>query len=399
LDAAFDADQSPSLAAALPAAAAGLSFAATRHPWCLVWLVLAVAALAGRARLANAYASRPASDIEVDWEQRYRWAVACEAGVLGAGLALGVVLGQVALLAAPVAAAGLRLGMFIASPVPARAARPAAVALLAPVMAALLAFPTPVSLALAGFCALAAASLFVDPPAHPIAAAADALAPEQPAPVPQAVQDFQRLLGRDQITGLPNRPGFMRILTEESQRAVRAQSPLALLLITVDGLPDLLAAHKPAPESQVLAELADTIRGCLRRQSDQVACLSPGRFAVVLPFTDAVGATAAARNITAAFVPALDEEGAVADGVAATLSIGLAAYPGRGVLPDTRLLQQAEEAESAARKNGGNRISRYDPMANVLRPPSFAERQAGVRPGQPAGAVQQAPERSRVEQG
>ena len=63
-----------------------------------------------------------------------------------------------------------------------------------------------------------------------------------------------------------------------------------------------------------------------------------------------------------------------------------------------RLLQHAEEAESTARKNGGNRITRYDPMASTLRPPNFAERQAGLNPAQPPAGTQ-APARSKVEPG
>ena len=398
LDAAFDADQAPSLTAGLPAIAAGLCFAAIRHPWCLMWLVLAVGVLAARIKLATAYAARPASDTATDWESRYRWGVGSEAGVLGCGLALGMLQGQAPLLLAAVAAAGVRLGMLAATPPPVGAARPAMIALLAPVLAAAFAMPSPTSLALAGFCAIAASGLFMEAAHAPVGTPPAALAPAVSPAVPQAVQDFQRLLGRDQVTGLPNRPGFLGILAEESLRAVRAQSPLALLLISVDALPDLLAAEAPMPESKTLSTIAETIRRCLRRQSDQIACLAPGRFAVLLPHTDALGATAAARNIATAFAPAASGEATVRRCPAATLSIGLAAYPGRGILPESRLLQHAEEAESTARKNGGNRITRYDPMASTLRPPNFAERQAGLNPAQPPAGTQ-APARSKVEPG
>jgi len=397
LDAAFDADLTPSVTAALPPAAAGLCFAAGWHVWCLAWLLTMVACIAMRGRIAQAYAARPASDAVAPWEARYRAGFTIDAAVLGFGLGLGLVLGEAAMLPAAVAACGLRLGLWLACPPCADAGRPAMVALLAPVLAGLLASPNPAGLALAGFCALAGAAFFTDKPPSPIAAAADAVAPELAPPVPQAVQDFQRLLGRDQVTGLPNKPGFLRILAEESQRAVRAQAPLGLLILTVDDLQGVIAANRPVPEPQLLAELGDTIRNCLRRQSDQLACLAPGRFAVLLPFTDALGATAAARNIANALAPLEEaEDGMMRRGPTATLSIGLAAYPGRGLLPETQLLQNAEEAEAAARRTGGNKISRYDPMAVTLRPLTFTERQAPIRKPMAPSAEMPAPVHSSV---
>lgn len=185
-----------------------------------------------------------------------------------------------------------------------------------------------------------------------------------------SIPDIQRILGRDQVTGLPNRLGLAHLLADETGRAATANTALSVLLIRLDEVPTQpRLATRP-----VMAAVADTLQSALQRPFDRLAWMGAGRFAAILPFTDALGADQVARRMAETMAPASAAEHTAARCPRSTLSIGIATYAGRGTIGDTILLQQAEEAESAALAAGGARIVRYDPMAATLRPKSFAER-------------------------
>lgn len=209
-------------------------------------------------------------------------------------------------------------------------------------------------------------------------------APVGDAPPRPSLPDIQRILGRDQATGLPNRLGLAHLLADEAGRATVANTPLSVLTIRLDTPPTQpRLATRP-----VMASVADTLQSALMRPFDRLAWMGPGRFAAVLPFTDALGADLVARRMVAAMSPPAAEH-SVARCPRATLSIGVATYGGRGAASDTLLLQQAEQAEAAAAASGGARVTRYDPMAATLRPPTYAERmaEAGGCPAEPAGGA------------
>jgi diguanylate cyclase (GGDEF)-like protein len=216
--------------------------------------------------------------------------------------------------------------------------------------------------------------------------AASHIAPVAMPPVghtlPPAAQDFQRLLGRCQVTGLPNRHSFAHLLVQESTRACSAETKLSLLLLQWDGFDTYSAAAKPARLDAQLAGLARRLGGELRRSADVLANLGDGRFAVLLPFTDASGAGTVARNLQAALrLPELGD-GAEVGANRVSVSIGAATYCGKGPLPDDQLMRFAEEALSAARATGGDRVKNYDPIAATLRPAPYA----GPRPKEEASA-------------
>jgi diguanylate cyclase (GGDEF)-like protein len=190
--------------------------------------------------------------------------------------------------------------------------------------------------------------------------------------LPKAAADFQKLLGRDQTTGLPNRHSFMHLLAQESARAFRAETALSLLLVAWDEHGTTASRLEAAAMDARIAGIARRLRGTLHRQQDILASLGGGRFAVVLPFTDAFGAKTVAENLQAALrAPVLDADGSEA-GASVAISVGAATYCGKGLLPETQLLHFAEEALCAARNTGGDRISRYDPMVDTLRPAAYA---------------------------
>jgi diguanylate cyclase (GGDEF)-like protein len=185
-----------------------------------------------------------------------------------------------------------------------------------------------------------------------------------------ASETFQRLHGRDQVTGLLNGYSFAHLLAQEAERAAVAELPMSLLLLDWDGYESFAARRTPKETTIKLIDIAQRVRATLRRQSDAVARLGDGRFGVVLAGTDAFGANIVAQNLVAAMnrTPGDSPPGAIA--VPVPLSIGIASYCGRGLLPETQLMQFAGDALRYAKVNGGSQIRRHDEAAHAMRPAS-----------------------------
>jgi diguanylate cyclase (GGDEF)-like protein len=229
------------------------------------------------------------------------------------------------------------------------------------------------------------------------APAATADARDVLAPPPLSL-DFQKLMGRDEVTGLPNRHAFGHVLAQQAALAMRLQTRLSLLVVNCDSYAPYADANGANARERHLIELANKLRGCCRRAYDVLGSLQPGQFAVLLPFTDGAGADAVARNMANALRPLELEPAEVEPAIAAglgyvplvgndfvtasladlfgvsTLSIGGAAYVGRGDLCDLRMMEVAEEACRVALAGGGDRALRRDTPLGPA---------GGKRPGRP----------------
>lgn len=219
-----------------------------------------------------------------------------------------------------------------------------------------------------------------------------------------AVVDFRRRLGRCELTGLPNRPALEYVLAQQLESARTLETQLSLMVVALDGFTAPRYGKPPEAALARLAELARLIRAGLNRPYDVAASLAPGRFAVLLPFTDQLGAATVARAIQQAvgFPPApaprapsavrkaAEDENKVADAgppaevVAAedaapladetrteplfTVSIGLTGYKGVGTADAAALLRTAEEACDMALLDGGNRVVRREASWNPTAP-------------------------------
>jgi len=211
--------------------------------------------------------------------------------------------------------------------------------------------------------------------------------PEKLAPPPLTL-DFQKLMGRDEVTGLPNRHAFSHVLAQQCALALRMQTRLSLLVVHCDGYTAYAEAHSVGARERHVVELANKLRANCRRAYDVIGSLQAGQFAVLLPFTDAVGAEVVAANLTAALRPPAvapvqpevdnDPEPKLAAGLGyvplletlpppavddfgySTLSIGIASYCGKGDLCDLRIMAVAEEACRIALAGGGDRALRRD---------------------------------------
>jgi GGDEF domain-containing protein len=393
IEAAYAADAVPGVMATLIPLAGFAVYAVTSQAVWLVWSLLAVAAVALRVRLASAFEVRSGATDPLIWARRHRTGAWAQSAVLGLGGGCAMMSGN--------AAAGLLVMSSIAFMAAAQSAGAslagtargqALLALTPPILAGLLAGQAwAVASAAVGAAELASCiALAQIAVAHSLATSMAAVAHETsgiaaPASEPVAVEDFRRLLGRDPITGLPSRHGFMHILAAESLRAHGAAMPLSLILVSIEGLPEADEPYAQKHAQTQLSAAATAIRLTLYRVMDQMACLSPERLAILLPFTDALGADRVAHKIRDCLRTTADPSAEPDDeaprtqvGVWAHACIGVASYGGKGLLPDTQLLEWAMEAESTARRKSSERMSRYDPLAASMRRDGEA-REAGGR--------------------
>jgi diguanylate cyclase (GGDEF)-like protein len=358
----------------------------TGRVWCLAWLLAVAAGFPLGRWAASQFENRAEGKSPDFWAHRYTLAVWCQSALLAAG-GFGAACDRTpitcVLVACPI---GFAILQTCATAMLKRTAWAQALILVAPfsVTCLLLGALSQLTMFYAG--AAGAACLWTLG-AMPLADAAAVrmamltmnLAERQRShagrsgrsPLAPAAEDFQRLLGRDQVTGLPNRQSFMQLLAEESERACASGAPLSLLLVTWDEFEAFEAQRSKYALDEMRVRIARRLRTALRRQPDRLASLGDGRFAVLLPATDAFGVSIVARNLQQAANTQEHDDSSFAASTTVPLSIGAATYCGKGFLPENQLLQFAEEALRNAKCTGGNKIMRYDLAAKTVRPPPY----------------------------
>lgn len=162
--------------------------------------------------------------------------------------------------------------------------------------------------------------------------------------------DLQLLADTDALTGVLNRRSFF-----QQAALVRADQPLAALLLDVDHFKLVNDRHGHAFGDAVLAEIAARCRGALRA-GDILARLGGEEFAVLLPRQDEARAAAVAERLRQAIAnaPVAGPLGSQA----VTISVG-GACAGSGEVPLDELLLRADRALYAAKSAGRNRV-RFD---------------------------------------
>jgi diguanylate cyclase (GGDEF)-like protein len=121
----------------------------------------------------------------------------------------------------------------------------------------------------------------------------------------------------DFLTGAVTRRELEKALTQEWLRAQRSAAPLALLLADIEGFTAYNAEFGEEKGDACLKAVADSLRLAAHRPTDVLGRYAGGKFALLLPETDAQGASTVAQH-------AID---AVSD-----LQIGHAALMGRGLV-------------------------------------------------------------------
>jgi diguanylate cyclase len=157
---------------------------------------------------------------------------------------------------------------------------------------------------------------------------------------------------RDPLTGLYNRRYLDSTLERELARCKREGQPLSLVLIDLDHFKQINDTYGHQAGDEVLKQLADMLNAQAR--AADVACRYGGEeFLLLLPDMPQDIALERVEQWRATFAAMTIAFGEFR--MQATLSIGIATYPGHGTSP-TELIRRADRALYQAKTAGRNRV-------------------------------------------
>ncbi|MEY2952591.1 MAG: hypothetical protein RLZZ401_678 [Pseudomonadota bacterium] len=158
----------------------------------------------------------------------------------------------------------------------------------------------------------------------------------------------------DDLTGLPNRRMFQDSLDEDIRKASRTQSPLALLLLDLDGFKEVNDTLGHDMGDLLLKQAAHRLVKSTR-SSDMVARIGGDEFTIIV--RNIAGAGSLSR-LADTLLHNLAEPFRLNDGmVYVSISIGIALYPSDSLSME-ELLKHADQAMYEAKK-GGRNCARY----------------------------------------
>lgn len=167
----------------------------------------------------------------------------------------------------------------------------------------------------------------------------------------QAAARLNDLASRDELTGLWNRREFMRLLLEESRRAVRSQACFCVAVLDIDHFKQVNDTHGHLIGDAVLHELAQLLES-MRRATDSVARYGGEEFTLLLVDAKLTTATVALERIRSQVMR--HEWESIVPGLHLTVSVGLAAWkPGETL---AEVLNRADAALYQAKNSGRNRV-------------------------------------------
>jgi len=167
----------------------------------------------------------------------------------------------------------------------------------------------------------------------------------------------------DFLTGAVTRRQLEKALTQEWLRAQRSAAPLTLLLADIEGFTAFNAEFGEDKGDECLKSIAGALRTAAHRPIDVLGRYAGGKFALLLPDTDAQGASIVAQRAIDAVddLQILNTAAVGRDRI--RLSVGSGCRdasrssiwnPAAGSLPND-MIAAAEQALKSARSEGGHR--------------------------------------------
>jgi two-component system, chemotaxis family, response regulator WspR len=166
---------------------------------------------------------------------------------------------------------------------------------------------------------------------------------------------MEMLAALDPLTQVANRRCFDEALDREWQRALRARTPLSLILFDADYFKAYNDRYGHLAGDDCLKKIADTFTASVRRPADVVARFGGEEFGIILPETDAAGAFRLAESLRNG-VERMGWSHAASPAGVVTLSGGCASMTPLVGETATDLLNSADEALYEAKRQGRNRI-------------------------------------------
>ena len=162
-----------------------------------------------------------------------------------------------------------------------------------------------------------------------------------------AVKELEHLAMHDMLTDLPNRSLVEDRLQQGIHIAKREKKVIALMMIDLNRFKEINDKHGHDVGDSLLKQVAMRLRRVLR-QSDTAGRLGGDEFSIVLPSTDAAGATKVAEKLLKVMEPPFKVNDYM---LTSACSIGIAVYPQHGE-DVTSLCRSADVAMYAAKRSG-----------------------------------------------
>lgn len=187
----------------------------------------------------------------------------------------------------------------------------------------------------------------------------------------QAKADLERLNREllhqsqtDPLTGLSNRRHFERVFQEEIRRAIRAEVPLAVLVVDIDHFKAVNDTHGHTLGDECLRCVAELLRQHAQRAGEVAARYGGEEFVIALPGSDPQAAHLLAERIRqqVAELELQSEYGSLRPSV----SIGVAVAVPSNLEHGQGLLEDADRALYAAKRGGRNRVCLSDGLPRLL---------------------------------
>jgi len=169
--------------------------------------------------------------------------------------------------------------------------------------------------------------------------------------------ELQRLNNVDGLTGLTNKRCVLEFIESEWRRAAREQAPLSVLMIDVDNFKLYNDTYGHVMGDEALKRIATTIEHCTKRPGDLAARFGGEEFAVVLPDTSTGGARLQAERIRHEVAALQLAHSASATSQHVSVSIGVACASPTGATQALTLIEAADLALYAAKREGKNRVA------------------------------------------
>jgi diguanylate cyclase (GGDEF)-like protein/PAS domain S-box-containing protein len=176
-----------------------------------------------------------------------------------------------------------------------------------------------------------------------------------------AEERIHYLAHHDSLTGLPNRVLMKDRLEQSIAQARRADQPVAILFLDLDGFKHINDSLNHHIGDRLLCAVANRLQDCLRK-GDSIARVGGDEFVLVLPApTDSQAAAHVARKI----LDALDDDFAIAGHkLHISASIGISLFPTDGT--DTESMQRAADtAMYYAKARGRGTFQFFTPALNA----------------------------------
>lgn len=167
---------------------------------------------------------------------------------------------------------------------------------------------------------------------------------------------LQKISSIDALTGVANRRIFDESYAMEWRKAIRFSTPLTVILVDIDYFKTFNDTYGHQEGDLCLKQVADALRRAANRPGDLIARYGGEEFVIVLPSTDATGASIVAERLRAEVenlsIPHIRSD--VSHVV--TASLGTATIVPNLELTRHDLLLQADKALYQAKKDGRNRV-------------------------------------------